>query len=492
MTATPEDPAGATAGPLVELDDVSKFYGNIKALEHVSLEVHAGEITCVLGDNGAGKSTLIKIIAGLHRHDAGRFLIDGEETTLANPRDALDRGIATVYQDLAVVPLMPVWRNFFLGSEPTVGVGPFKRLDVRRMRGTTRTELLRMGIDLRDVDQPIGTLSGGERQCVAIARAVYFGAKVLVLDEPTAALGVKQSGVVLKYVAAARDSRPRRGPHHAQPPPRPPRRRPLHPPQARRDVRQPHQGRRHAGRADPADGGRQRAGGAQPRAGTHPDPHPPGRPRHEGRDSLSGDRPGAADPAHRPPGPGSGRIEPGGRRPPPAATAARPPDPAGTMSTYRDFAHRGSARATVLKTVGTKERRSHLTAPRVPTVGIDIGGTKVMAGVVDADGNILEQLRTETPDKSKSPKVVEDTIVELVLDLSDRHDVHAVGIGAAGWVDADRSKVLFAPHLAWRDEPLRDAIASRLVVPVMVDNDANTAAWAEWRFERAAARTTSS
>ncbi|WP_097878156.1 ROK family protein [Streptomyces sp. ms184] len=116
------------------------------------------------------------------------------------------------------------------------------------------------------------------------------------------------------------------------------------------------------------------------------------------------------------------------------------------MSTYRDFAHRGSARATVLKTVGTKERRSHLSAPRVPTVGIDIGGTKVMAGVVDADGNILEKVRTETPDKSKSPKVVEDTIVELVLDLSDRHDVHAVGIGAAGWVDADRSKVLFAPH----------------------------------------------
>lgn len=152
------------------------------------------------------------------------------------------------------------------------------------------------------------------------------------------------------------------------------------------------------------------------------------------------------------------------------------------MSTYRDFTHRGSARATVLRTVGTRERRSHLTAPRVPTVGIDIGGTKVMAGVVDADGNILETLRTETPDKSKSPKVVEDTIVELVLDLSDRHDVHAVGIGAAGWVDADRSKVLFAPHLAWRDEPLRDAIASRLVVPVMVDNDANTAAWAEWRF----------
>ncbi|MEU9099803.1 ATP-binding cassette domain-containing protein [Streptomyces sp. NPDC048361] len=201
---TPDDAAGRTA--FVELDDVSKYYGNIRALEGVTLEVHAGEITCVLGDNGAGKSTLIKIIAGLHRHDAGAFRIDGEDVSLANPREALDRGIATVYQDLAVVPLMPVWRNFFLGSEPTKGKGPFKRLDVETMRRTTHAELLRMGIDLRDVDQPIGTLSGGERQCVAIARAVHFGAKVLVLDEPTAALGVKQSGVVLKYVAAARDA----------------------------------------------------------------------------------------------------------------------------------------------------------------------------------------------------------------------------------------------------------------------------------------------
>lgn len=191
---------------LVELDNVSKYYGNVRALEGVSLEVHASRISCVLGDNGAGKSTLIKIISGLHRHDSGDLLLDGEKTTLSSPREALDRGIATVYQDLAVVPLMPVWRNFFLGSELTRGSGPFKRLDVDLMRATTRAELLRMGIDLRDVDQPIGTLSGGERQCVAIARAVYFGAKVLVLDEPTAALGVKQSGVVLKYVAAARDA----------------------------------------------------------------------------------------------------------------------------------------------------------------------------------------------------------------------------------------------------------------------------------------------
>ncbi|MFD5024297.1 ATP-binding cassette domain-containing protein [Streptomyces sp. NPDC058373] len=200
-TEAPADP-----GALVELADVSKYYGNVRALEDVSLEVHAGEITCVLGDNGAGKSTLIKIIAGLHPHDTGTLRVAGEETHLSSPRQALDQGIATVYQDLAVVPLMPVWRNFFLGSEPTLGKGPFRRMDVRSMRETARAELARMGIDLRDVDQPIGTLSGGERQCVAIARAVYFGAKVLVLDEPTAALGVKQSGVVLKYVAAARDA----------------------------------------------------------------------------------------------------------------------------------------------------------------------------------------------------------------------------------------------------------------------------------------------
>jgi simple sugar transport system ATP-binding protein len=200
--ATP--PPGSA--PLVELTDVSKSYGNVRALRDVSLQVHAGEITCVLGDNGAGKSTLIKIIAGLHPHDTGTYAIDGGEVRHTSPRQALDRGIATVYQDLAVVPLMPVWRNFFLGSEPTRGRGPLRRLDTATMRATTHDALLRMGIDLRDVDQPIGTLSGGERQCVAIARAVHFGAKVLVLDEPTAALGVKQSGVVLKYVAAARDA----------------------------------------------------------------------------------------------------------------------------------------------------------------------------------------------------------------------------------------------------------------------------------------------
>lgn len=207
---------------IIETRDIGKRYGNIIALSGITTEVHAGQVTCILGDNGAGKSTLIKILAGAHQHSEGTLLVDGVETTFANPREALSAGIATVYQDLAVVPLMPVWRNFFLGSEPTKGKGPLRRMDVDFMKKTTKSELAAMGIDLRDVEQPIGTLSGGERQCVAIARAVYFGARVLILDEPTAALGVKQSGVVLKYIAKARE----RGlgvvfithnPHHAYP-----------------------------------------------------------------------------------------------------------------------------------------------------------------------------------------------------------------------------------------------------------------------------------
>ena len=191
---------------LVEVENIGKHYGAIRALEGVSLRVNAGEITCVLGDNGAGKSTLIKIMSGLHQHTEGVLRVDGEETTFSSPRDALNRGIATVYQDLAVVPLMEVWRNFFLGSEVRKSYGPIKVLDSDLMRRTAREELAKMGIELADIDQPVGELSGGQRQCVAIARAVYFGARVLILDEPTAALGVKQSGVVLKYTAMARDA----------------------------------------------------------------------------------------------------------------------------------------------------------------------------------------------------------------------------------------------------------------------------------------------
>ncbi|WP_330460966.1 ATP-binding cassette domain-containing protein [Streptomyces sp. NBC_00820] len=201
----PEAAASSTDAPLVELRGAGKSYGNIRALHGVDLKVHARQVTCVLGDNGAGKSTLIKIISGLHRHTEGEFLVDGVPVRFGTPREALGRGIAAVYQDLATVPLMPVWRNFFLGSELTKGPWPVRRLDIARMKETADRELRDMGIVLDDLEQPIGTLSGGQRQCVAIARAVHFGARVLILDEPTAALGVRQSGVVLKYIAAARE-----------------------------------------------------------------------------------------------------------------------------------------------------------------------------------------------------------------------------------------------------------------------------------------------
>jgi simple sugar transport system ATP-binding protein len=192
--------------PLVEMTGIGKSYGAIRALRDINLRVNAGEVTCVLGDNGAGKSTLIKIISGLHPHNEGTLRVDGQDVSFGSPRAALDHGIATVYQDLAVVPLMEVWRNFFLGSEMRSGRYPLAPLKVKEMKRIADEELRKMGIVVKNIDQPIGTLSGGQRQCVAIARAVYFGARVLILDEPTAALGVKQSGVVLKYVAAARDA----------------------------------------------------------------------------------------------------------------------------------------------------------------------------------------------------------------------------------------------------------------------------------------------
>jgi simple sugar transport system ATP-binding protein len=217
----PEDGGGAVDGrhALLELQRISKFFGNIIALQNITTSVHAGEVTCVLGDNGAGKSTFIKILAGVHTHDEGHFIMEGKEVRFHSPREAKAAGIATVYQDLAMAPLMSIWRNFWLGSEPTTWLGT---LDLKKAKTVAVAEMAKMGIDVRDPEQPVGTLSGGERQCVAIARAVYFGAKVLILDEPTAALGVKQSGVVLKYIVAARD----RGlgvifithnPHHAYP-----------------------------------------------------------------------------------------------------------------------------------------------------------------------------------------------------------------------------------------------------------------------------------
>lgn len=189
---------------LLALDHASKYFGTVIALEDVSMNLLAGEVHALLGDNGAGKSTLIKILSGVYQPDEGRYLVDGQEVHFHSPRDALARGIATVYQDLAMIPLMGISRNFFLGQEPTKGWGPLRRFDLERANEITREELHKMGIEIRDPEHAVGALSGGERQSVAIARAVYFGARVLILDEPTAALGVKEAAVVLRYIAQAR------------------------------------------------------------------------------------------------------------------------------------------------------------------------------------------------------------------------------------------------------------------------------------------------
>jgi simple sugar transport system ATP-binding protein len=207
---------------LLEVDHVSKYFGNVIALKDVSAYVNPGEVLCILGDNGAGKSTLIKILSGVHAPDEGRMLVDGEQLTFHSPREARGHKISTVYQDLAIVPLMPIWRNFFLGAEPSKGFGPFRRLDIGRAKRESREEMAKMGIDIRDAEQPVGTLSGGERQVVAIARAVHFGARVLILDEPTSALGVKQAGVVLRTILGARSHGVgvvfiTHNPHHAFP-----------------------------------------------------------------------------------------------------------------------------------------------------------------------------------------------------------------------------------------------------------------------------------
>lgn len=200
-----EPPPASAEGAALQLEDVGKSFGSVIALRNIDLHVDRGTVTCVLGDNGAGKSTLIKILSGVHKPSSGTFRVQGEEVEFASPRAALGRGIATVFQDLATVPLMSIWRNFFLGNEPTRGARVFGFLAAKNAQRVTKTALLEMGIDLRDTNQPIGTLSGGERQAVAIARAVHFGAKVLILDEPTSALGVRQSGIVLKYILAARE-----------------------------------------------------------------------------------------------------------------------------------------------------------------------------------------------------------------------------------------------------------------------------------------------
>ena len=197
------DPTGDTK-PIIEMRDIEKHFGNIIALAGVSFDVRPGECHCLLGDNGAGKSTFIKTMSGVHKPTKGTITIDGKPMNFSSPRDAMEAGIATVFQDLAMIPLMSVTRNFFMGREPVTGSGPFKRMDIQTMNKTVVDEMRKMGINLRGPDQAVGTLSGGERQTVAIARAVYFGARVLILDEPTSALGVRQTSNVLATIDRVR------------------------------------------------------------------------------------------------------------------------------------------------------------------------------------------------------------------------------------------------------------------------------------------------
>ena len=188
--------------PLVEVTELAKHFGKVIALSGVSITVNAGEVLCLLGDNGAGKSTLIKTLSGVHKPTSGEIRIDGDLVDFDSPRDAQKMGIATVYQDLAMIPMTSITRNFFMGREPVRRWGPLRVFDFKFANEITRREMIKIGIDIRDPEQAVGTLSGGERQTLAIARAVYFGAKILILDEPTSALGVRQTSMVLKYTHA--------------------------------------------------------------------------------------------------------------------------------------------------------------------------------------------------------------------------------------------------------------------------------------------------
>jgi simple sugar transport system ATP-binding protein len=182
---------------LLRATDIRKSFGPVAALSGASLCVEPGKVTCLLGDNGAGKSTLVNILSGLFAPDNGEIRVGGKPVTFKSPRDALKLGIATVYQDLAMIPSMPIYRNFFLGREPEIGWGPLRRMDKKRARAIASAEIKKIGIDVGDVERPVTTLSGGERQSVAIARAMFFGARILVLDEPTSSLGFREAAAVL-------------------------------------------------------------------------------------------------------------------------------------------------------------------------------------------------------------------------------------------------------------------------------------------------------
>ena len=186
---------------LLEIENVSKSFGYVKALDNVSFQIEKGEVVGLLGDNGAGKSTLIKIIAGYIRPDSGRIKFEGTPVHWKSAAESRQAGVGVVYQDLALVNVLPIWRNFFLGKEVNKGWRILKFLDISNMKATSKDALANLGIDIPPVETPVAFLSGGQRQMVAVGRGVYFGAKLLLLDEPTAAVSVKETEAILNYIS---------------------------------------------------------------------------------------------------------------------------------------------------------------------------------------------------------------------------------------------------------------------------------------------------
>ncbi len=197
----------AMAEQLIRMENISKYYGKVHALDNVNLSVHEGEVVGLLGDNGAGKSTLIKVLSGAVPRTSGDIYIRGRKVEINSTTDAIDNRIETIYQDSALVTQLSIARNLFLGREPTKGHWPFGRLDMDRMEEVADTLLKQVGIT-KDIPAttPISSLSGGERQAVAIARAMHFHSDLIILDEPTNNLGVAETQGVLQFVRNARDS----------------------------------------------------------------------------------------------------------------------------------------------------------------------------------------------------------------------------------------------------------------------------------------------
>jgi simple sugar transport system ATP-binding protein len=191
----------------VYMENVGIKFGRVTALDGVEFYIGRNEVVGLLGDNGAGKSTLIKCLNGFHRVTSGHIYVDGRHADFSSPADARDAGIETAYQDLALVNLMTISRNFFLGRELTWQMGPFRFLDQKKMDDISARSLAEVGLrNIRAMHETVNFLSGGERQAIAIGRASYFGAKLLILDEPTAALSVTETEWVLRLVQEAKES----------------------------------------------------------------------------------------------------------------------------------------------------------------------------------------------------------------------------------------------------------------------------------------------